>query len=180
MGDSGTSLEALETGNIPDAADTAAMEAILREMNAAGASVQTAPAGSAPPAPQAAPPMASQHPMLAQQPMGGYPPMMMHMQQQPMPSHYIPMDAEDDDVRRPTKRRKNMWSTVVDALRDPLLVAAITFILSLPVLQTFLAKHATWAYAVGGQLSWLGVFANSILAGALFGAIRFLNSLLRF
>lgn len=164
-GGGGTSLEALETGNVPDAADSAAMEAILREMNASGATVVDAPMGGTAPSQQAAPPMLAPPPMQAQQYM--LPPQQHYA---PPPQNYY-VAVDDDDVR-PIKRRKNAWSTVLDGLRDPLLVACIVFVVSLPVLQTYLGKYAGWAFAVGGQLSWLGLAAKSVVAGALFGLLR--------
>lgn len=164
-GGGGTSLEALETGNVPDAADSAAMEAILRDMNASGATVVEAPVQAAPPSMQHMPPPMQQHPM-QQQHMMAPPNMMMAY---PPQNFYVPV--EDDEVR-PTKRRKNAWSTFLEGLRDPILVACIVFVVSLPVLQTYAGKYAGWAFAVGGQLSWLGLFAKSVVAGVLFATLR--------
>ena len=65
-----------------------------------------------------------------------------------------------------------MWSNLLDNLFDPLVVAILVFTLSLPVLQTFLSKYATWAFSLGGQLSWLGLIAKSVLAGVLFALYK--------
>lgn len=165
-GGGGTSLEALETGNVPDAADSAAMEAILRDMNASGATVVEAPVGGSAPSHQPATPSMQHMAPPMQQHMMAPPNMMMAY---PPQNFYVPV--EDDEVR-PTKRRKNAWSTFLEGLRDPILVACIVFVVSLPVLQTHAGKYAGWAFAVGGQLSWLGLFAKSVVAGVLFATLR--------
>jgi hypothetical protein len=172
MSESGTSLEALETGNVPDAADSAVMEAILREMNASGATVVDAPMGGTPPSQQSAPPTMLPPPSHAAMMM----PPPRHQQHHYAPQNYY-VPVEEDDVR-PTKRRKNVWSTLLEGLRDPFLVACIVCIVSLPVLQTYAGKYAGWAFAVGGQLSWLGLIAKALLAGALFGLLRLATDLL--
>ena len=153
----GTPLDALESGDVANAADASRVQAILQDMNASGADTGSAP------------PMISQ----GQQMM---PPMMPHMSQMPqMPrqqQHYVPI--EDD--RKPTK--KNVWSTTLERIRDPLFVSLLVFVLSLPVLHIFLGKYASWAFAVGGQLSWLGLIALSLLAGLLFGTYKTASDLL--
>ncbi len=81
-----------------------------------------------------------------------------------------------DEEYRP--RRKNMWGSITEKLRDPLIVSIIVFVLSLPVLHTMLAKYVGWAFAVGGQLSWLGLIALSLLAGVIFGLTQGLTKLM--
>jgi len=189
--ESGTPIDALESGNVPNAADASRMAEILRDMNASGAEV----AASAAPAmaPTAAPsvpmpppqmmPMA-QMPMMpmGQMPMGmggmggmggmnGQIPMMVQ-QQQP---NFVPYE-EESHVAGPPK--KNVWSNIFDNVIDPMFVAFLVFTLSLPVLQTFLSKYATWAFSVGGQLSWLGLIAKSLLAGILFALYKIAGSAL--
>ncbi len=65
-----------------------------------------------------------------------------------------------------------MWSSILERIIDPIVVALIVFIVSLPVLHTFVGKYASWAFAIGGQLSWFGLIAMSVLAGMLFGLYR--------
>ena len=144
----GTSLESLETGDIQNTADAARMAEIMRDINASG------PGGGLPDTPQsmnmprvAAGPMRASGNSVAQAP----------------PPQYTPVE----DEYRP--RRKNIWGSITERLRDPLIVSLLIFILSLPILHTQIAKVAPWAYAVGGQLSWIGLFAVSLLGGALFG-----------
>lgn len=184
--ESGTPIDALESGNVTNAADASRMAEILRDMNASGAEVA---AGATPSvadvsAQQAAPmpppqmmPMA-QMPMMpmGQMPMGmggmnGQIPMMVQHQQ----PNFVPYE-EESHIASPPK--KNVWSNIFDNVIDPIFVAFLVFTLSLPVLQTFLSKYATWAFSVGGQLSWLGLIAKSLLAGVLFALYKLAGSAL--
>jgi hypothetical protein len=118
-----------------------------------------------------------QQPMqpMPMQPMQPMPPMMMHAppQYQEAPPqyqhHYVPVDEPD---YKPKKKKTNIWTSILERIRDPIFVILIVFLVSLPVLHTFAAKHAAWAFAVGGQLSWFGLTAVSLLAGILFGVYR--------
>ena len=152
----GTPLEDLESGSVTHAADTGRMNEILRDMNASGAEISNSqpapPTQPMPPMPQM-PPM--NHPMMYQQMMPASP-----------TNSYVAVE----DAPRP--RRKNAWSSALGFVRDPIIVALLMFVLSLPVLHTFIGKYASWAFAVGGQLSWLGLGALSLLAGVLFGVIQ--------
>ena len=181
--ESGTPIDALESGNVTNAADASRMAEILRDMNASGADV--AAGGAAVPPPQMMPQMQPQMPMQmpiqmpmpmnAMGPVGGMngqiPMMVQQQQQQPQ---FVPY--EDDSTSAAPK--KNVWSNILDRLFDPIIVAVLVFTLSLPVLQTFLSKYATWAFSLGGQLSWLGLIAKSILAGVLFALYKVAGSAL--
>lgn len=159
----GTSLEDLERGNVPEVtADAAKMAEIMNLVNASGgAEAQSAPAPQ-PQMMQAMPPQMNMHPMHMGG--GGMPPHFMQQQQQ---QRYI---AVDDDEYKP--RKKNMWSNISSYIRDPIIVTTLLFVLMLPMLHTQLAKVAGWAFAVGGQLSWLGLIAISIIGGIGFGLVR--------
>ena len=148
----GTPLDALESGsdipNATSAADAARMEEIMRDLNGSSGMQQETPQSMNMP-PVSAPPMRHAPPP----------------QRSVAPSpQYMPMEEE---YRPP--RRKNFWGSVTAKLRDPILVSVIVFVLSLPILHTHLAKYAGWAFAVGGQLSWIGLVLLSLLAGILFG-----------
>lgn len=161
----GTPIDALESGDVTHAADASRVQAILQDMNASGADVG-APNSPTPQLPQMMPPMGHQ-----------MPPMMSHSMAQQQPhqerSHYVPID---DEERKPM--RKNIWSTTMERIQDPLVVSLLVFVLSLPVLHIFLGKYASWAFAVGGQLSWLGLIALSLLAGLLFGTYKTVSNLI--
>lgn len=149
----GTPLDALETGEVSNEADSARMAQILQDMNASGGAGD-AQAPMMPPQPMP--------PMMPMQPM----PMMPRQQQQQQQRGYVPVEEE----YRP--RKKNVWSNLVERLRDPLIVGILFFVLSLPMLHTQVAKVAGWAFAVGGQLSWLGLASFSLLAGLLFAIVQ--------
>lgn len=160
----GTTLDAIESGDIQNEADLSRMEAIRQDMNALGAEVvEMAP----PPAPmqQHAAPTYAQPPRARPQP------------------QYIPMDEEDEyEHAAPAprhaapKKRRNLWSDVMESIQEPLIVAVLLFALNLPVLHTFMAKYAAWAFAVGGQLSWLGLIVLSLMGGTVFGLYKSLIS----
>jgi len=186
--ESGTPIDALESGNVTNAADASRMAEILRDMNASGADV--AAGGAAAPPPQMMPqmqpqmqqmqqmqqmPMQMPMPMNAMGPVGGMNgqiPMMVQQQQQP--PQFVPYEDDSTSVAP----KKDVWSNILDRLFDPIIVAVLVFTLSLPVLQTFLSKYATWAFSLGGQLSWLGLIAKSILAGVLFALYKVVGSAL--
>ena len=164
----GTPIDALESGDVAHAADASRVQAILQDMNASGADVG-APSSPTPQT-QMMPPMGHQMPPMSHQ----MSPMMSHpMGQHQERSQYVPID---DEERKPM--RKNIWSTAMERIHDPLVVSILVFVLSLPVLHVFLGKYASWAFAVGGQLSWLGLIALSILAGLLFGTYKTVSHLI--
>ena len=152
----GTPLEDLESGSVSHAADAGRMNEILRDMNASGADVAAS---------QGAPPTQPMPPMPPMPPMN-HPMMYQQMMPAPPTNSYVAVE----DAPRPKKR--NAYSSALGFMRDPFIVTVLMFILSLPVLHTFVAKYATWAFAVGGQLSWIGLGAFSVLAGVLFGLIQ--------
>jgi len=178
--DGGTPIEALETGNVTNAADASRMAQILQDMNASGAEVAANPVISSAPPPPPQQMMPQQMPQFQMPPqaansMTGQIPMMVQQQQQQqqqIPSNFVPYEDESAVGAYNGAPKKNMWSNILDRLVDPLLVAVLIFTLSLPVLQTFLSKHATWAFSLGGQLSWLGLIAKSIFGGLLFALIK--------
>ena len=161
MSSDGTPLESLETGDVANAADASRMQAILRDMNASGADTRS----EMPPS-QPQPSMQPMQAMQSRQPM----PPMMPMQPQMMNQnpHYVPVEEEVKEV----PKKKNVWSMILEQMRDPLLVSILFFVFALPVFHTHLGKYASWAFAVGGQLSWLGLIALSALTGLVFALLR--------
>jgi hypothetical protein len=158
----GTPIDALESGDVKDAADSRAMQEIMRDMN-----LGNEQAASAPPTLQMN--VSTPMPMPAHV-MNTYTPPQQHQ------NYYVPVHDETP-ARAP---KKNVWSTAVSMIRDPLVVGLLFFVLSLPVLHTFLAKYAGWAFAVGGQLSWLGLGAFSAITALIFGLYQGLTSMLGF
>lgn len=164
MATEGTPLDALETGDISATADSAKMAQIMADMNASGGGVDM----GMPPAPP--------QPMGPMQPM---PHMMTHAPPRGPPQHYVPMDEPVEYVPTASKKR-NMWSNITHSLQGPILFTVLFFVLSLPMLHTVAAKYAAWAFAVGGQLSWLGLAIFSLVGGVLFGATSGVLRLLGF
>ncbi len=170
----GTPIDSLENGDIENTSDASRVQEIIKDLNASGADVSV---GSSP---QMPPPQQMPSP---------------HMQQSYMPMPYMPMPSQQMppmtlqhpsinpnyvpiDDPAPRTKKKNVWSNAFDYIRDPIIVAVIVFIVSLPVLHTYFAKYASWAFAVGGQLSYIGLASISLFAGILFGIVRAAGNLL--
>ena len=187
----GTSLEDIEDGNIQNEADNARMNAILTDMNGAGLveesipeqremlPMQPQPMYQAPLQPQQPTYYPQQPPMLPQYPMGGaggMPPGMygggmsggMHGGMQGPPRYAV----EEEDAPAP-RRKTNAWSTMFERLRDPIMVSVLVCLISLPAIHTFASKHATWAYKVGGTLSWKGMLLQSVLVAAIYALYKY-------
>jgi hypothetical protein len=150
----GTPIDAIESGDVADAADSQHMQAILADMNASGADIANGQDMPPPQGGQPRPPMRPMHPPMY----NSNPP------QQQQQRRYV------DDV--PTTRSKSSAASILNRLTDPIVVAILIFVLSLPVLHTYGARYASWAFAIGGQLSWLGLIALSLVGGALFGIYK--------
>jgi hypothetical protein len=150
----GTPIDAIERGDVADAADAHHMQAILADVNASGADIANGgPDMHMIQGEQPRMPMRPMHPPM-------YNPNPQHHQQQQQ-RHYV--DA-------PVARSKSV--SFLDRITDPIVVAVLIFVLSLPVLHTYGARYASWAFAIGGQLSWLGLIALSLIGGVLFGTYR--------
>ena len=147
MADSGTSLESLETGDVANQADADRMAAILRDMNAAA----DGPGAPREPMPSMVPRMpmtaAPSPPVFSEQP-------------------------EPEDLPVPTKRRGNFFNAAFERIKEPLLVACLMFFLSLPMFHSAASKVVPWAFAVGGELSYLGLIIKSLFAGGLFAVAQ--------
>ena len=178
MSSEGTSLEDIENGNIKDVADNSIMSDILRDMNAIDA--------QQPQYQQPQPQYQQPQPQYQQQPQPmPEPPSMPMYPNITLPSMAMPTFPtipavtqryqEEPTVEPPTAAataRKNVWSSMFEMLRDPIIVAIIVGLLSLPALHTRLSKSLKWAYAVGGSLSWTGLILQSIIGGAAFALFR--------
>jgi hypothetical protein len=153
----GTPIDAIESGEVTDAADSQHMQAILADMNASGADIANGPGMSAMPQSQ------GQQPMMPMRPQH---PQMYH----PNPPSIQQQQRQYVDDAPPPQKRSGV--SILDRISDPIMVAILIFVLSLPVLHTYSARYASWGFAIGGQLSWLGLIALSLVGGALFGIYR--------
>jgi hypothetical protein len=146
MSDQGTSLESLESGEVANTADAERMAAILRDMNAAAEEES-----------HDREPMPSMVPRMPMPPTNPEP-----------PTYAEPVTKQ---IAKP--RRSNFFATVFEKIKEPLIVACLMFILSLPGFHTAAAKVVPWAFAVGGELSYIGLIVKSLFAGGLFAAVKF-------
>lgn len=152
MSDAGTSLESLESGNVENAADEARMAAILRDMQ------QTDDVGTREQMPTNNIPM---------------PPMPPAASSYSAQTQFVPVEEAEDAPVAVKPRRTNVWGRILGYIRDPLMVAILMFVLSLPGFHTVVSKIVPWAFAVGGELSYLGLILKSLFAGALFAVLQF-------
>lgn len=151
MSDAGTSLESLETGDVANQADAERMAAILRDMNAAE-STQREPMPS----------MVPRMPMPTSD-------LRQSSQQHPQPAFE---EESEEPSPGPAKRRGNLFNTVFERIKEPLAVACLMFFLSLPMFHSAASKVVPWAFAVGGELSYLGLIVKSLFAGGLFAVAQ--------
>ena len=152
MSDAGTSLESLETGDVANQADAERMAAILRDMNAAE-STQREPMPS----------------MVPRMPMPTSDLRQPSQQQQQQPAFE---EESEEPSPGPAKRRGNLFNTVFERIKEPLAVACLMFFLSLPMFHSAASKVVPWAFAVGGELSYLGLIVKSLFAGGLFAVAQ--------
>jgi hypothetical protein len=151
MSDAGTSLESLETGDVANQADAERMAAILRDMNASESTQRE-------PMPSMVPRMPMPTSDLRQQSSQQSPPAFEEESEEPPPG--------------PAKRRGNLFNTVFERIKEPLAVACLMFFLSLPMFHSAASKVVPWAFAVGGELSYLGLIVKSLFAGGLFAVAQ--------
>jgi hypothetical protein len=174
----GTSLEDIEMGQVKNEADAATMREILAlaDMHTGGEESNEFPTGGREEFPTQQPPPRMPMPSA---PMA--PPMMQQYPQMHPQQMYEQSYDEEEEQQRPKYKvatvqsaapKKNTWSVVVDTIRDPLIVGVLVFVLSLPSLHTFVGRHASWAYKVGGQLSWVGLSLTALVGAITFGIYR--------
>ena len=176
----GTSLEDIETGNVTYSADTAVMNAILSDMNAVEEAqppppqmpqYQPEPPAQMPPPPPIFTQM--QEPVYMQPHMPQMPQMQAQHYQEPNMSLYEPVEEPQAPTHLPpSPLKRNAWSQIFDDIREPLIVGLLVTVFSLPALHTWLSKRLTWAYKVGGSLSWIGFFLQFALVAGIFATYR--------
>jgi hypothetical protein len=164
-----TPLENIESNDIPDgqASDEERVQRIIREMNGGEQ--------DHPGEPQAMPPPQHQYQM-PPQPMGTGRPERGQMMPHPSMLHQEQVPAEPEPVAAPSK--KNVWAHITDAFKLPLVVSVVFFLLSLPLVDVYLARYAHWAFSSGGHLSMAGLALKAVAAGAIMGVYDTLDKLL--
>jgi hypothetical protein len=172
-----TPLDKIDADNVPDnqASDEERVQRIMQAMNADSdreppgrGEEQEHPSQQMPPPPQqtihymqqGGPPM---HPP-------NFPQMPAHMYQQMMQQQQQQQQEEPEPeklVDEPVK--KNIWAHITDILKLPFVVTIVFFLLSLPVVDTYLAKYASWAFSSSGTLTLYGIGVKAVSAGAIMG-----------
>ena len=79
-------------------------------------------------------------------------------------------------VEEPVK--KNIWAHITDILKLPFVVTIVFFLLSLPVVDTYLAKYASWAFSSSGTLTLYGIAVKAVSAGAIMGVYDTLDKVI--
>ena len=75
-------------------------------------------------------------------------------------------------------QKSDMFGSILERLKAPLVVAALFFLLNLPVFHTSIMAYAPWAFRSGSELSWVGLVLLSVLAGSLFGGYQLLSDII--
>lgn len=102
-------------------------------------------------------------------------------QYRPIPNQYMERErhgnseeqanrAETEPVKDdPVVVKKNIWAHITDALKLPFVVSIVFFLLSLPIVDIYLAKYASWAFSSGGTLTMAGIAVKALVAGSVMG-----------
>ena len=89
-------------------------------------------------------------------------------QQNPAPQLQMP----------PPTQKGDMWSYMADRIRAPIVVAALFFLLNLPLFHTSIMQYAPWAFRAGSELSMVGLVLLSLIAGLLFAGYQLLSDII--
>lgn len=185
-----TPLDKIDADNVPDnqATDEDRVQRIIQEMNGGSdreppgrGEEQEHPSQQIPPS---APPQYMQQgmpmhpPQFPQMPPHMYQQMMQQQQQQmEEPRHERSHEPEPEKhVEEPVK--KNIWAHITDILKLPFVVTIVFFLLSLPVVDTYLAKYASWAFSSSGTLTLYGIAVKAVSAGAIMGVYDTLDKVI--
>ena len=92
------------------------------------------------------------------------------MYQQQQQQQQQQMHNEQEPVKEePVVVKKNIWAHITDVLKLPFVVAVVFFLLSLPIVDVYIAKYASWAFSSSGTLTMPGLAIKAISAGAIMG-----------
>lgn len=165
---------------VPDnqASDEERVQRIIQEMN--GGANSNEPPGREEmmehPSSQMPPPNMQYQAMPMQPPM--QPHMMnQYMQQQQQQQHQEQQQQQEPEKPVDESPKKNIWAHITDVLKLPFVVTIVFFLLSLPVVDTYLAKYAAWAFSSSGTLTLYGIAIKAVSAGAIMGIYDTLDKL---
>ena len=93
----------------------------------------------------------------------------------PFQPHRAP-GAEELHVPKP---KVTSWKdSIAVAMRGPVAVAIIVFLLNLPIVTSILSRYASWMYLSSGEISVGGLLVKALLAAALFAAYQAASTLM--
>lgn len=104
---------------------------------------------------------------------------------QPHPSEMV-YKNQPDMQEQPTNKieevpapvaKKNIWAHITDAFKIPVVVSVIFFLLSLPIVDTYLSKYAPWAFSNSASLNMTGLGIKALGAGLIMGVYETLDKL---
>ena len=180
-----TPLNKIESNEVsePQTSDEDRVKRIMADMNSGAEEpeqerVQDAPGRQGPPqfeyqADQMPPGMMPPGMMPMGHPMMGRPMPQQLMQTAPQQQYQEPATTEP-----PAPAKKNVFAHITDALKLPVVVALVFFLLSLPVVDLYLSRYAHWAFSSGGNLSIAGLAIKSLAAGLIMGVYDTLDKLI--
>jgi hypothetical protein len=66
----------------------------------------------------------------------------------------------------------NMYSDIISQIKQPLLVAIIIFVISLPIINVLIGHYLPSLLRIGGDLTTVGLLVKSLAGGFLFWFIQ--------
>jgi len=66
----------------------------------------------------------------------------------------------------------NMYSSIINQIKQPLLVAIIIFIVSLPIINVLIGHYVPKLLRIGGDLTTVGLILKSVIGGLIFWFIQ--------
>lgn len=89
-------------------------------------------------------------------------------------------DAPANKIEEPVmaSAKKNIWAHITDIFKIPVIVSVIFFILSLPIVDVYLAKYAGWAFSSSGTLNMTGLAVKALGAGVIMGLYETIDKLI--
>ena len=175
-----TPLDRIENDDIPDshASDEERVQNIVKLMNNTNES-HNSPGEEQYPPQQMMPQQMMPQQMMPQQmmPQQMMQPQMMHpqmmqpqyMMQAQAPYQQPTQQTQNQLEEEPTKTKKNIWAHITDVLKLPFVVSIVFFVVSLPFIDVYLSKYASWAFKSGGQLSISGLALKAVSVGLIMG-----------
>jgi hypothetical protein len=103
---------------------------------------------------------------------------MYHQQMQQQQMQQQQMHQEQEPVKEePVVVKKNVWAHITDALKLPFVVSVVFFLLSLPIVDVYIAKYASWAFSSSGTLTKPVLAIKAVTAGAVMGVYDTLDKI---